>query len=184
MRRGLNLRREESEDEEEVEDSDVEEEEEEIDQDQMQLIRSISKIGKRPKVEVPSYCRSINPEELIDWINELEEYFEYEEIKDPDRVKLAKRKMKIHANIWWKEVQMERNQRGKGKIIRWDQMVEKMKKQFIPMDYELDQLKKLQGLRQGNRSVKEYIEDFHKVIIRIGHIEANKEKVARYLNGL
>ena len=73
MRRGLNpRRREESEDKEEVEDSDVEEEEEEIDQDQMRLIRAISKIGKRPRVEVPSYSGSLNPEELIDWINELE----------------------------------------------------------------------------------------------------------------
>lgn len=69
---------------------------------------------------------------------------------------------------------MERNQRGKGKITRWDHMVEKLKKQFIPMDYKLDLLKKLQGLKQGNRFVKEYTEDFHKVIIRTGHIEANK----------
>jgi hypothetical protein len=85
MRRGLKLRRrEESEDEEEVEDSNVEEEEEEIDQDQMQLIRVISKIGKRPRVEVPSYFGSLNLEELIDWIKKLEEYFEYEEIKDPN----------------------------------------------------------------------------------------------------
>lgn len=100
MRRELNSRRrEESEDEEEVEDLDVEEEEEEIDQDQMRLIRAISKIGKRPKVEVPSYSGILNPEELIDWINALEEYFEYEEIEDPDRARFAKMKLKRHANV-------------------------------------------------------------------------------------
>ena len=31
-------------------------------------------------------------DELIDWINELEEYFEYKDIRDPDRVKFAKAK--------------------------------------------------------------------------------------------
>ena len=144
----------------------------------MQLITAISKIRKRPIAEVPSYSGSLNPKELIDWINELEEYFEYEEIEDPNRVKFVKMKLKGHASIWWKEVQLERNQRGKGKITRWDRMVEKLKKQFIPVDYELDLLKKLQGLKQGSRSVKEYTEDFHKIIIRTGHTEANKEKVA------
>lgn len=71
-----------------------------------------------------------------------------------------------------------------GKIIRWDRMVDKLKKQFIPMDYGLDLLKKLQGLKQRSKSVKEYKEEFYKIIIRTGHAEANKEKVAHYLNGL
>ena len=51
----------------------------------MRLFRAISKIGKRPKFEVPTFLRNINLVELIDWINELE-YFEYEDIEDPDRV--------------------------------------------------------------------------------------------------
>ena len=47
---------------------------------------------------------NLNPEELIDWINELEEYFEYEDIEDPNRVKLVKEKLKGHANIWLPKV--------------------------------------------------------------------------------
>ena len=40
----------------------------------------------------------------MDWINELEEYFEYEDIKDPDRVKFEKANAsfsckKINTNI-------------------------------------------------------------------------------------
>lgn len=63
-------------------------------------------------------------------------------------------------------------------------MVEKQKKQFIPMDYEVDVLKKLQGLKKGSKSMKEYTEEFYKIIIKIGHVEANKEKVAHYLKRL
>ena len=65
LRRWLNPR-EESDDEGEEEGSNVEEEEEAIDQDQMRLIRAISNIGKRPRAEVPSYSKNLNPEELID----------------------------------------------------------------------------------------------------------------------
>ncbi|WP_206093845.1 hypothetical protein, partial [Paludifilum halophilum] len=39
-------------------------------------------------------------------------------------------------------------------------------------------------LKQAGRSVQEYIEDFYRLLIRAGHAEANKEKVARYISGL
>ena len=63
-------------------------------------------------------------------------------------------------------------------------MVAKLKRKFIPIDYELDLLKKMKGLKQVGKSVQEYAENFYRVLIRTGHAKANKEKVARYINGL
>ena len=126
----------------------------------------------------------MKPDELIDWINLLEEYFEYKDIRDLDRVKFAKAKLKDHAKIWWQEVQLEINRRGKENITRWDRMVDKLKKQFIHVDYELDFFKKMQGLKKVGRSVQEYIEEFYQLLIRVGHTKENKEKVAHYLSGL
>ena len=148
------------------------------------LFRAITKFGKRPKIDVGVFSRNLKSDELINWINELEEYFEYEDIRDPDRVKFAKAKMKGHAKIWWQEVQLERNRRGKEKITRWDRMVDKLKKQFIHVDYDLNLFKKMQGLKEVGKSVQEYIEEFYRLLIRARHAEANKEKVAHYLSGL
>ena len=50
---------------------------------------------------------NLNPEKLINWINELEEYFEYKDIEDPNRVKFGKEKLKGHVKIWRKEVQLD-----------------------------------------------------------------------------
>ena len=80
------------------------------------LFKALTKIGKRPKFKVPTFSGKLNLEELIDWINELEDYFEYEEIEDLDRVKFVKAKLKGHAKVWWQEVQLDRNNRGKEKI--------------------------------------------------------------------
>ena len=55
---------------------------------------------------------------------------------------------------------MEKNRKGKEKITRWDHMKDKLKFQFIPMDYELDLLKKMQGLKKARKFVQEYIEEF------------------------
>lgn len=79
---------------------------------------------------------------------------------------------------------MHRNNRGKDKITKWERMVAKLKQKLIPIDYELDMLKKMQGLKQVGKFVQEYTEEFYQVLIKIDHAEADKEKVARYINGL
>ena len=73
--------RNESEDEDEVEEN--VKAEVVLNLEEERIFRAISKIGKRPKFEVPTFLGNLNPDELIDWINELEEYFEYEDIEDP-----------------------------------------------------------------------------------------------------
>ena len=42
------------------------------------MIKAISSIGGKPKLDTHVYSGSINPEELIDWIGEMEKYFEIE----------------------------------------------------------------------------------------------------------
>ena len=59
-----------------------------------------------------------------------------------------------------------------------------MKGQFIPVDYELSLLKKMQGLKKVGKLVQEYMEEFYQVLIRTDHANANKEKVVHYINGL
>ena len=79
------------------------------------FFRVISTLGKRPKIDIDMFVGNLNPDELIDQINELEEYFEYEDIKDPNRVNFLKEKIKGHAKFLWQEIQLERNNRGKEK---------------------------------------------------------------------
>lgn len=64
---------------------------------EVNLFKAISNIGKRLKFDVPIFLRNLNPEELIDQINELKEHFEYEDIEYLDRVKFVKAKLKGHA---------------------------------------------------------------------------------------
>ena len=67
--------------------------------DEEKVFKAISKIGKRPRFNVPTFLGNLQPKELIDWINELEVYFEYDEIEDPDKVRFAKAKLKDHVKI-------------------------------------------------------------------------------------
>lgn len=57
-------------------------------------------------------------------------------------------------------------------------MVDKLKRKFIPIEFELDLLKQI------GKPIKEYIEEFYVVLIIISHSKANKKKVVCYINGL
>ena len=81
MHKGMNLIiRDKSEDEREEgqvnqEEQEEQEEEEVLNLEEERLFKALTKIGKRPKFDVPTFLGKLNPKELIDWINELEEYF-------------------------------------------------------------------------------------------------------------
>ena len=64
------------------------------------------KASSKPKVEVPMYEGNLNVEELMDWINYLNKYFDFEEIEDKKKVRYVTTKIKGHATIWWDELQL------------------------------------------------------------------------------
>ena len=39
-------------------------------------------------------------------------------------------------------------------------------------------------MKQGGKCIQEYTDEFYRDLIRTGHVEADKEKVVHYLNGL
>ena len=60
----------------------------------------MTQFGKRHRIEISNYSKFLDPKELIDWINELEDHFELENIIDTQRVRLAQIKLKDHASLW------------------------------------------------------------------------------------
>ena len=127
------------------------------------------KTSGRPRIEVPMYSGNLIVEEIMDWINALSKYFDFEEIEDKKKVRYAATRLKGHAAIWWDELQIHRERRGKKKINSWDKMLYKIKIQFIPKDYQLNLIIQLQNLIKKTMTVKEYMEEFFRLSIRDGH---------------
>ncbi|XP_059066667.1 uncharacterized protein LOC131857900 [Cryptomeria japonica] len=130
------------------------------------------------------YDGSLKEEELLDWIAAMDAYFDGEGIPNEQKVRLAKTKLKGHALLWWDHEEANRRKRGKTKVTSWDQMVAKLKGNFLPKDYEIQLNKRLQGLRQKEQDIKAYTDEFLKLNIRSGREEDEVVKVTRYLGGL
>ena len=51
----------------------------------------------RPKPEVPAYQGGLDANELLDWINEMDKFFDYDDRDDEKKVKFAVTRLKGHA---------------------------------------------------------------------------------------
>jgi len=103
---------------------------------EMGFFQSVLRSTTRPKTEVPIYEGGLNPEELIDWINGMEKFFDYEETEDEKKIKFVVNKLKVHATLWWDGVQVERKRLGKQPIKNWSRMVAKLRGKFLPSNYQ------------------------------------------------
>ena len=133
---------------------------------------------------MPTYDGSLVVEHLIDWISELDKYFEYDEVEEDKRVRLAVTRLKGHASLWWDSVQAERRRKNKPLIRSWDRMVEKMRAKFFPKYYQLSLYRQVHNLSQRLLMVREYTKEFYKVNLRAGYAKESAEKDTRYVNGL
>ena len=89
-----------------------------------------------------------------------------------------------HASLWWENLKIYRQRKGKKKIKTWEKMVNKIKKKFFPNDYQVNFLRSMHNLKQKDMNVKDYTEEFYRFDIRSRHVDDEIKKVARYMNGL
>jgi hypothetical protein len=77
------------------------------------LLREVSILGGRTKIEVTMYEGNLDVEELLDWVRSMDKHFDYEDVDEERKVKHAVTRLKGHATLWWDELQAERRSKGK-----------------------------------------------------------------------
>eukprot|EP00253_Pinus_taeda_P017958 PITA_17958 len=150
---------------------------------EIKLLRSVLLANSKPKPEISDYDGSLSVDVLLDWVSELDKYFENEEISEDKRVRFAATKLKGHAALCWDSVQADMKRMNKLPIKKRPRMVGKLKGRFLPQDYQIKLYRRVQNLRQKGIIVKEYTEEFYRDL-RAGYTDDTPEKTARYVNGL
>ena len=125
------------------EEGNEQEEEEALESAEMKMLRFALGSISRPKPSLSTYDGNLSVEGFIDWIGELERYFDYDNVEEDKKVKLVVTRLKGHAALWWDNIQAERKKKNKIVIKRWDRMVAKMRGKFLPKDYQLGLYKKM-----------------------------------------
>ena len=80
----------------------------EEDQDEARLLRVLSREYSNPAVEVFPYDGKLDTNVVLDWISDMEKFFEYENTPNHRKVKIVVTRMKGHDSIWWEHLQTDR----------------------------------------------------------------------------
>ena len=90
------------------------------------LIRSV-------KIEAPSFEGLPDPTKFLDWLAEMEYYFEWYGVYNERRVRFAKIKLLGQAKLYWTNQERILARGGRLLMITWDEMKECLKKKiFLP----------------------------------------------------
>ncbi|KAI4310483.1 hypothetical protein MLD38_035459 [Melastoma candidum] len=97
--------------------------------------RRLERRAPTMSVQTLEFEGNLNPEEFINWMHTVERIFDYEEVPEERKVKLAALKLKKYAGLWWKNTNQQRRREGRDKIRTWSKMKRAMTKRFLPEHY-------------------------------------------------
>nr|AAX95186.1 retrotransposon protein, putative, Ty3-gypsy sub-class [Oryza sativa Japonica Group]AAX96659.1 retrotransposon protein, putative, Ty3-gypsy sub-class [Oryza sativa Japonica Group]ABA92276.1 retrotransposon, putative, centromere-specific [Oryza sativa Japonica Group] len=112
----------------------------------------------------------------IDWELAIDNEFDIYDFSDAQMIKAASNKFTSSALFWWTYVS--------NKPETWDELKTMMRKRFVTSYYKCTLREKLEHLKQGDRTVREYIHEFKVCIIYSGLKECNENTIRRFFNGL
>ena len=124
------------------------------------------------KTQMPQFAGKSTVDDYLEWESKVEGLFECYELNDNTRVRLAAVEFTGYAALWWKNIVDTRRMDGEAEIRTWQEMKRILRKRFVPANYKHELFMRLQTLRQGGKTVDEYIQEFEMLMIRSGAIES------------
>jgi hypothetical protein len=136
------------------------------------------------KVDVPDFYGKLEPHAFEDWLTAIEDYFDWFAVLEERKVRYIRMKLKGHARVWWGSVEEQLRRTQRPPISHWEEMKERLKEKYLPIDYEQMMFEEMLQLRQGTLIVEQYTDKFHELTVRSKIVETDQQTLARYRNGL
>lgn len=104
------------------------------------------------KVDLPHFDRHLDIEDFLDWIQNVENLFDYMDIPMEKSVKFLAHELKGGAAAWWRKLQETRHPQGKMPFHNWYRMNKFPNSQFLPPDFQKI-YQQYQICHQGSKTV-------------------------------
>ena len=83
----------------------------------------------------PSFDGSLDPNKFLNWLIEIEDYFEYHQLEDDRQVGLARMKLEGQARNFWRNQERLFRRQFRDQSITWADMKRFLRDQYLPLSY-------------------------------------------------
>ena len=139
---------------------------------------------KGVKIEAPSFDGQLDPTKFLDWLADMDHYFEWYDMSEERRVRFAKMKLVGQAKLYWTNYERLMTRGNRASAISWDKIKEVLKEKYVPTMYHQRMLDQWQRLTQGSHPISEYIFKFDEFLSRCDLQEDEQVILSRFRAGL
>ena len=87
-------------------------------------------------LDIPMFSRNFCEEDILDWIQMVDEFFECVSVPVEKQAKLVARRLDCSTSTWWNQLQNKRVYEGKPKIRTWTYMRKKLLNRFLAWQHD------------------------------------------------
>lgn len=140
---------------------------------------------KTLRLDLPEFDgHSHNPEVYLDWEASLERYFDFKDTSPEQQFKLAKIMLTKLAAVWLEGVQKQRMREDRERINTWEKLKKHLRRRYMPKNYRQQLCLQWGTLKQDNRSVADYIQEWEKLSVLCDTNESEEMLVGKFVGGL
>ena len=127
----------------------------------------------------------MDPTAFSNWLVAIEEYFDWYEMNDSERVRFAKMKLTISAKMYLQNVLQYMFRLDEPLINQWVVMKAKLQEKYIPPSYHSQLFSTMINLKQTTLSETEYSAKFEEARLRCSEFHAENQFSirTRFVNG-
>ena len=138
----------------------------------------------KEKIEAPTFDGCLNPWVFIDWLRQMEKFFDCYHWAKNKKVRYARMKLIGKANLFWEDLENTFRRRHEPSITDWREMKDALSRNYLPPTYRSSLLKEWDRLKQGIALVAKYIEKFKEFKRQIRIVEEEVVTLNRFKKGL
>ncbi|GKE05243.1 transposon ty3-I gag-pol polyprotein [Tanacetum coccineum] len=136
----------------------------------------------RVKAEIPNFVGNLDIEAVLDWLYEVDKFFDIMEVPEEEQVKVVAYKLRGGAGAWWQREQDNRRAQGRRPVDTWMRMKRMIKGRFLPPDIEQILYQQYHTCVQGKRTIADYTGEFLRLQARCNLRETDEQSAARRSN--
>nr|CAD1836351.1 unnamed protein product [Ananas comosus var. bracteatus] len=152
--------------------------------DEVERERALTALMKFMKFKPPTFEKGkVEPSAVKSWVDSMETLFEDLYTPEKDKVPFATHCLDKAAKVWWKR--LKRDRPSDLPPMLWEEFKRKMFGNYFPDTEKRKLKKKFRKLRQGDRSVADYEQEFSHIIDCVPDVvKDDADRAEWFLRGL